>query len=172
MIERIAGLRSRICVAFATGFYLSYIPVTFFETVGRPRSTPANWKGAGFVGTLEGWAMLYLLPTQPVQYAATVAAAILAACWVSGEAERGLGTKDDPRIIIDEIVGYWVTVAFLPRKAAVLALGFLLFRFFDSVKLPPYRWLERLPGGFGVVMDDVGAGIAANLVLRVLYPSA
>ena len=59
-------------------------------------------------------------------------------------------------------------MAFLPRGAAWLAAGFVLFRVFDAVKLAPYRWLERLPGGWGVVMDDVGAGVVANLILQLV----
>ena len=52
------------------------------------------------------------------------------------------------------------------RQSIVVLGAFALFRFLDSVKWPPYRWLERLPGGFGVVMDDVGAGVLANLLLQ------
>jgi phosphatidylglycerophosphatase A len=69
-------------------------------------------------------------------------------------------------------VGYWVAAAWLPRTWQAGLAAFVLFRFFDSVKLPPSRWLERLPGGAGVVMDDVGAGIVsivlAGLILRRL----
>ena len=68
--------------------------------------------------------------------------------------------------MLDEIVGFWVAAAWLPKTWIAAGLAFVLFRFFDSVKLPPYRWLERLPGGSGVVMDDVGAGIVANLLTR------
>jgi len=62
----------------------------------------------------------------------------------------------------------WTAAALLPRRAAPLAAAFLLFRLLDSVKLPPYRWLEKLPGGLGVVFDDVGAGIFANVGVRIL----
>ena len=160
------ALLGAACVAVATGFYLSYIPVKFFEAVGRPARAPSNWKGAGFVGTLEGWAALYWLPQDPRTFTIALVLGILAACWISGVAEKNLGQKDDARIVIDEVVGYWVAVAFLPRRLAVLGIGFILFRFFDAVKLAPYRWLERLPGGYGVVMDDVGAGIVTNVILR------
>jgi phosphatidylglycerophosphatase A len=108
------------------------------------------------------------LPTAPISYAATVAAAIAAACWICGSAERTLGSHDDSRIVLDEVVGYWVAAAWLPRTWTALLLAFVLFRFFDSVKLPPYRWLEKLPGGVGIVMDDVGAAIAANLLARFI----
>lgn len=156
----------RLATFIATGFYLSYIPVSFFDRVLRQGQAPHRWRGGGFLGTLEGLALLSLLPRTPLAFVLALTLGILGACWLSGEAERVLGRKDDPRIVIDEAVGYWVAVAFLPRSAAVLGAGFLLFRFFDAVKPPPCRRLERLPGGLGVVMDDVGAGVAANLTLR------
>ncbi|MCX5790097.1 MAG: phosphatidylglycerophosphatase A [Elusimicrobia bacterium] len=133
------------------------------DVAGRKR-----WTGAGFVGTLAGWALWYALPKSSGAYAAVVAALALAACWICGVAEEELGVHDDPRIVLDETVGFWVAVAFLPRGAAWLAAGFVLFRVFDAAKLAPCRWLERLPGGWGVVMDDVGAGVMANLILQLV----
>ena len=93
---------------------------------------------------------------------------IVAACGICGSAEKSLKSHDDSRIVLDEIVGFWVAAAWLPRTWTAALTAFVLFRFFDSVKLPPYKWLERLPGGWGVVMDDVGAGIVANLLARLI----
>lgn len=112
--------------------------------------------------------MWYALPTDPVEYGAAVAVLAVGACWACDAAERALGVHDDPRIALDETVGFWVAVAFLPPGGGWLAAGFLLFRVLDAIKLAPYRWLERLPGGCGVVMDDVGAGVAANLILQLV----
>lgn len=147
----------------ATGLGISYIAPT-----GRGR----KWTGAGFLGTVEGLALWPLLPQAPGPYAAVVVASIGAACWICGKAERSLKTHDDSRIVLDEIVGFWVAAAWLPRTWTAALLAFVLFRFFDSVKLPPYKWLERLPGGAGVVMDDVGAGIVANLLARLILAYA
>lgn len=147
----------------ATGLGISYIAPTGW---GR------KWTGAGFLGTLEGLALWFLLPESAFAYAAVVLVAIAAACWICGKAERSLGKHDDSRIVLDEIVGFWVAAAWLPRTWTAALLAFVLFRFFDSVKLPPYKWLERLPGGTGVVMDDVGAGIAANLLARLILAYA
>lgn len=158
-------MTERIAVALATCLYASYLPARLTRGLGV--ATTRRWTGAGLVGTAAGWATWYLLPRAPVPYALCVAALAAAACAVCGAAERALGTHDDPRIVLDETVGFWVTMAFLPRSWPWLAAGFVLFRFFDAAKLPPYRWLERLPGGFGVVMDDVGAAVAANLVLQL-----
>jgi len=127
-----------------------------------------RWTGAGFIGTLAGAALLPFIPEAPGPQGVVLAAAVLAAVFVSGVAERELGTHDDPRICVDETVGYWAAVALLPRTWPVLAAGFVVFRVLDAVKLPPYRWLDRLPGGWGVVLDDVGAGVATNLILRGL----
>ena len=147
------------CLWLATGLGISYIAPT-----GRGR----KWTGAGFLGTLEGLLLWPLLPSAPVAYAIVVSVTIVASCWICGNAERTLKTHDDSRIVLDEIVGFWVAAAWLPRTWTAALLAFVLFRFFDSVKLPPYKWLERLPGGIGVVMDDVGAGIVANLLARLI----
>lgn len=157
--------REGLSVAIATCFYLSYIPARLSAGSSAAR---LRWTGAGFVGTVAGWGLLYALPQDPAAYAACVAAGIVGASLISGVAERVLGTHDDPRIVIDETVGFWVAAAFLPRTPACLSAAFLLFRFLDAAKLPPYRYLERLPGGWGVVMDDVGAGVATNLLLRLV----
>ena len=149
----------RACAWLATGLGISYI-----APAGRGR----KWTGAGLLGTLEGLALWTLLPEAPAAYAAVVVAAVAAACWICGVAEKAFKTHDDSRIVLDEIVGVWVAAAWLPRTWTAVLLAFVLFRFFDSVKLPPYKWLERLPGGLGVVMDDVGAGIAANLLARLI----
>lgn len=149
----------RACVWLATGLGISYIAPT-----GRGR----KWTGAGFLGTVEGLLLWPLLPEAPGPYAAIVLAAIVAACWICGNAEKSLKTHDDSRIVLDEIVGFWVAAAWLPRTWTAALLAFVLFRFFDAVKLPPYNRLERLPGGAGIVMDDVGAGIVANLLARFI----
>lgn len=149
----------RASVMLATGLGISYIAPT-----GRGR----KWTGAGFLGTVEGLALWALLPASPWPYALVVMAAVAASCWICGIAEKSLKTHDDSRIVLDEIVGFWVAAAWLPRTWTAALLAFVLFRFFDAVKLPPYKYLERLPGGMGVVMDDVGAGIVANLLARFI----
>ena len=155
-------MTDRICLWLATGLGISYIaPV---HAVGGGR----KWTGAGLLGTIEGLLLWPLLPEASASYAAVVAAAAAAACWICTSAERTLGTHDDSRIVLDELVGFWVAAAWLPRTPAALALAFVCFRFFDSVKLPPYRRLERLPGGAGVVFDDIGAAIAANIAVRLI----
>lgn len=92
----------------------------------------------------------------------------LLAVYASGEAERIFDRKDSPRIVIDEIVGFLWSLALVGPTAGRIAAAFFLFRLFDIVKPPPARWCQdRLPGGWGVVMDDVAAGIWANVALML-----
>jgi phosphatidylglycerophosphatase A len=85
-------------------------------------------------------------------------------------ADRAWGTEDNQHIVIDEVAGYLVTVIPVDRSSwAPLAVGFVLFRVLDSVKPPPIRWLdEHLPGGWGVVLDDVAAGVMGAGALLAL----
>jgi phosphatidylglycerophosphatase A len=85
----------------------------------------------------------------------------------SGAAEKEFGEDGGP-IVIDEVVGQWITLAGLVPTPFVLILGFLLFRLFDIFKPFPARRLERLGGGVGVMLDDVVAGVYSAIVLRLL----
>lgn len=76
--------------------------------------------------------------------------------------------KDSYRVVIDEVAGMAVTLLFMPLSPVTLAAGFVLFRFFDIIKPLGIRRLEKLKGGWGVMLDDVLAGVYANLVLRGL----
>jgi phosphatidylglycerophosphatase A len=78
-----------------------------------------------------------------------------------------LGLKDPGIVVVDEVVGQWVSLLLLPLTPVTVALGFLLFRLLDVVKPWPARDFERLPGGWGIMADDVMAGIYANLLVRV-----
>jgi len=87
--------------------------------------------------------------------------------WSSNELEAEWG-KDPSKIVVDELVGVWIAVLWIPAKTHWLILGFILFRFFDILKPLGIRRLEKLKGGWGVMIDDVGAGIYANIVLQVI----
>ncbi|MBK7938878.1 MAG: phosphatidylglycerophosphatase A [Lewinellaceae bacterium] len=77
--------------------------------------------------------------------------------------------EEDPRhVVADEMVGMWLTLVGLPLNLLNIGLGFLLFRFFDIAKPLGIRRMEAIPGGWGVVLDDVLAGVYANILLQVL----
>ncbi len=126
--------------------------------------------GPGTVGSLGALLPAFLL----VRYAGWPAwsFAILAlvtlwpAIWAADVTARALNLKDPGLIVVDEVVGQWLTLAGAMRwnwKSWVAA--FVLFRLFDIFKPYPVRELERLPGGTGIVMDDMGAGVYAAIVL-------
>ena len=81
---------------------------------------------------------------------------------------RGCGKKDPSHVVIDEVAGQLVTFLACPIVWQALLAGFILFRGFDILKPPPVRSLERLPEGTGIVVDDLGAGVYALIVLQLL----
>ncbi len=126
----------------------------------------------GTVGTLAGIPCFYLLARLPAGlYTLSWLALLALACWAAHGAGRIYGVVDDSRIVIDELVGYLAAVAFLPFSWSTALLGFLFFRIFDIVKIPPASWIDRhWKNGLGVVLDDVVAGLYAALALRLCLP--
>ena len=86
--------------------------------------------------------------------------------WICEISERELGKKDDNRIVLDEIIGQWVAIAGF--SGYYLILGFFLFRFFDTVKPPPIRQLQKCHGGIGIILDDLLAGGIVWVLLNLL----
>ncbi len=132
--------------------------------------------GAGYVPLAPGTAgTLVAIPVflglsliaSPL-YELTILGFFFLSSWLSNKAERAWGRRDHPRIVIDEIAGYLITMLWIPKTIRFVILGFFLFRFFDIVKLPPIRRIEKVKGGFGTVLDDVVAGIEANIVLQLV----
>ena len=137
----------------------------------------ATWWGTGYapvapgtVGTIAAIPLFLLLSLLPLYvYIPCVLAIGLAACWLAGRAEQIFGEKDNQRIVIDEVVGLLITMAAVPLTWQYLLAGFVFFRIFDVLKPPPIRLIERtVKGGYGVVLDDVLAGIYAQICLRIL----
>jgi len=117
----------------------------------------------GTVGSLVGAAVCFpMLQLEWPLYLGVVAVLVALAIWLSGQAAEHLGQADPPSVIIDEFVGMWVAALAIPFQFYDLAAVFLLFRLFDVVKPAPLPRLERLPGGFGIVMDDIAAGLLAR----------
>ncbi|MFT5366098.1 MAG: phosphatidylglycerophosphatase A [Candidatus Latescibacterota bacterium] len=106
-------------------------------------------------------------------WAALLVVLTLVGVYVSTEGEKAWG-KDPGYVVIDEFVGFFVTVCLLPQSMLMGIVGFFIFRVLDIIKPPPARQAEGLPGGWGIVMDDVFAGVYGNLILRgllVLWPT-
>ena len=127
-------------------------------------------RAPGTFGTL--WGVPAALAMSAVEWPyqiIIIAVAFVMASYIAGKAEKVLGGKDPSSIVIDEVVGYMAAAFLIPFTATNAILIFLLFRFFDIVKPFPIRQMERrIPGGTGVVADDLVAGIMANLAVRVL----
>ena len=121
----------------------------------------------GTAGSLVG--VLLFLPLAglawPVQLATTTALTLVGVL-AAGRAARLVGRKDPGLVVVDEVAGQWITFLALPFTPVTALAGFLLFRVMDILKPWPARDLERLPGGFGIMADDVAAGIYAQLLLR------
>lgn len=141
----------------------------------------ATWFGTGFspvasgtVGTLGAIPFYLALSHLPLWlYLLTATAFTVFACWSAGFGEELWGEHDSGKIVIDEVAGYLVTMIAVPPTWQGVLIGFLAFRFFDILKPQPARWFDRsLKNGYGVVLDDVVAGIygsiATNLALRLL----
>ena len=128
-------------------------------------------RAPGTLGTLVAIPVYYFLSNVPFPlYEITLIGFVFLSVWVSGNAEIFFGKKDDQRIVIDEIIGFLTTMLWVPKTIRFVIIGFFLFRFFDILKPFPIRRLEKgFKGGFGVVLDDVLAGVYANIVLRLIY---
>ncbi|MBI3333848.1 MAG: phosphatidylglycerophosphatase A [Candidatus Omnitrophica bacterium] len=121
----------------------------------------------GTLGSLVGLGIAWLLGAAPVQQVVGCSVAIGLTLWSAGPTARAMGKEDPSAVVIDEVAGMMVAVATLPVTVRIYLAGFLLFRLLDVVKPPPLRQLERLPGSWGILLDDLGAGLATNLLLRL-----
>ena len=146
----------RIALALATWFGCGLSPV-----------------GPGTAGSLGALAVAYALHAafdwRPWTFAVLAAAMMPAAIWSATVTANESGSQDPRKVVIDEVVGQWLTLAgavHLNWKSWLAA--FVLFRAFDIVKPFPVRRLERLHGGMGIVADDLGAGLYAALVLYAI----
>ncbi len=124
----------------------------------------------GTAGTLVAIPVYLLLQTLSLEiYLPLVAALFLAGIPICAHTAKRLGVHDHPGIVWDEIVGYLVTMTFAPPGWVWIATGFVLFRFFDVIKPWPISWCDRrVQGGFGIMLDDLLAGVMAAAVLQLL----
>lgn len=121
----------------------------------------------GTVASALTVAVLWIVPFSGPALAAVLVAVVLAGTWAAGRAEALMGDKDPGAIVIDEVAGMVLSVLPFALTPGVLIAGFVLFRVFDIVKPPPARQIQRLPGGPGVMLDDLIAGLYAMAVLAL-----
>jgi phosphatidylglycerophosphatase A len=147
------------------------------ERALRPAWLIATWFGCGWMpkapGTMGslGAIPLYLLVAQGGRGAVAAAAVAVTAVgiWASSVVARDLGAHDPQIVVVDEVAGILVTM--IPMAVVswrAVLIGFVLFRLFDMTKPWPVRRFEKLPGGWGIVMDDVAAGVLGAVVMAVL----
>jgi phosphatidylglycerophosphatase A len=152
----VKGIARRLAEAIGTGLYSGYFPIAP-GTVGS---------AVGVVVYLVLLRLRLISPSGLLGWLVLVAA-VLGVGWASAwHLERRFG-RDDKHIVVDEIWGMLISLAFLPASPAYVVAGFLLFRCFDIVKPPPARRAEKISQGLGVMLDDGIAGIYANLVLHL-----
>jgi phosphatidylglycerophosphatase A len=128
-----------------------------------------KWKGGGLLGSLVGWGFVWFFPSQGWVLWISTAVLLVFSISVSHYAEKLLGSHDDPRIVIDEVLGVWVATLGIPREWVAMVTALFLFRFFDVFKGPWGRWAARAPGGWGIVADDFLAGLIANGLVHLFW---
>lgn len=124
---------------------------------------------AGTAATVPLVLLLWWIGSWPLHLATTIVI-FAVGVWSAWEAEALYGKKDPGQVVIDETAGYLVSTLFVPCSLFTLGASFFLFRLMDVIKPPPARQLESLNGAWGIMADDVMAGIYANLALQaILY---
>ncbi|MCP5467711.1 MAG: phosphatidylglycerophosphatase A [Deltaproteobacteria bacterium] len=145
---------NKIALSLASGLGIGYSP----------------W-ASGTFGTLWGILFYYLLRNfSPFHFFIAICTLFILSIPIVHLAEKELGSHDSGVIILDEILGYLVAVWALPFNFWTVSLGFALFRLFDIWKPFPISYLDKkINGAIGVIIDDIAAGLIANLILWVLW---
>lgn len=134
----------------STVFYIGYLPLM-----------PGTW------ASLAGCLAYFLLRNNFFIFFWFLLFFIPLGVFAAGEQEKLSGRKDPKEVVVDELAGQMLTFLFLPFSINTMVLGFFLFRFFDIVKLPFVRRLEKIPGGWGIMSDDMAAAVLSNIVLQI-----
>ena len=144
-------MKDQVVKFVATGIYSGYM-----------KPFPGTW------GTIPAWLIAFFLigDNAGVLIAVTVVSVFISV-WSSGAAEELFG-HDARKIVMDEWAGMFIALLFVPYSLTNYVIAFVAFRAFDVIKLPPAAQFERFPGGWGVTMDDVAAGIYANIFTQAV----
>ncbi len=124
-------------------------------------------KAPGTLGTLAAVPIYWLFAqTNIFVYSLLTVAVTITGIWICGIAAEKLGEHDFGGIVWDEIAGYLITMWLVPFTWQAMVIGFLLFRVFDIIKPWPIKWVDqRVEGGFGIMLDDVLAGVFAGILV-------
>jgi phosphatidylglycerophosphatase A len=143
---------------------IALIIATFFGAGKLPKA-PGTW------GSLAALPFAFLfLHLNPVAYMGLTFFILLVGVFACDITEKSRNTHDDSDLVIDEVVGILITMTWLPISWQSLVFGFILFRILDIWKPFPINLLDRrIKGGLGVMLDDVAAGIIANVILQIVY---
>ncbi len=143
------------------------LTATFFG-IGRLHPGPGTWASA--VTVIFWWIIANRIPASWQSLAACFLALLVTAIGIPAATRvaRSSGLKDPQFVVIDEVAGQLITLIAAPLAWKSLLCGFILFRGFDILKPPPVRSLERLPEGFGIVIDDIGAGLYGLAIMQLL----
>ncbi len=145
---------NQLIMAIATGLYVGKLPVA-----------PGTW---GSIAAILPWLLIKDLDL--TTYLTVVILLFIVGFFAAGSAEKILDTPDAGPIVIDEIVGMFITLTLAPDHPLAWFLGFLIFRLFDITKPFPASWFDRqINGGIGIMMDDVVAGIYALASLQLIW---
>lgn len=145
-----------LIIFLASGAYAGYIPW-------------APGTAGAVLGLILGWLLFApIWEHAPGAFVMLFGVIFAGSCVVAGSAEKIFGEHDSAHIVIDEILGMIAAMFLIPAGWAWMAACFALFRFFDIIKPWPANRLDRVDGGAGVMLDDLAAGIYANVVLQIL----
>ncbi len=172
------------CLSYGEGAFLEDTPqcgLRFSQMSGSGRVAVAlaTWGGVGYIPWVPGTAgsiagvvtgYLFVLLGLPVWGLAVAAILVfLPGCWAAGVVERNVTTTDPCEVVVDEVVGQWITLAAInPLDWRHWLTALVIFRVFDALKPYPIRLFERLPGGYGILSDDAAAGFCAMIVIAGL----
>jgi len=150
ILQKPQQLLDWIVMFIATGGYSGYV-----------RIVPAT------VGSFVGLLLFLPMATSPfLAQLAFIGGFLGLGIWITGRAEEKFKIIDARHIVFDEIVGMWISLLLLPNRISYLLAAFILFRLFDVIKPFPAKQAEHLRGGWGIMLDDVIAGLYTNALLH------
>lgn len=144
-------LRKFTSILVSTFFYVGFLPFI-----------------PGTFGSIAGLILYYCVKNNGLLYLLVASVVIVSGFLFSGEAEEALNKKDARPIVIDEVSGMLIALAFLPFDYKLVIIGFFLFRLLDTVKPFPSYGLQKAKGSLGIMSDDIIAGIYTNIILQIV----